>query len=87
MERISAWLNERRPLETSYALIHNDYKYDNVVLDPTDVTRIVGVLDWEMLPSVIHSLISAQSWPTGSTHKIPKNCSTSAGGLQHCLEL
>jgi aminoglycoside phosphotransferase (APT) family kinase protein len=48
VERISVWLNEHRPLESSCALIHNDYKYDNVVLDPTDVTRIVGVLDWEM---------------------------------------
>jgi aminoglycoside phosphotransferase (APT) family kinase protein len=48
VERISVWLNERRPRETSHALIHNDYKYDNIVLDPTDITRIVGVLDWEM---------------------------------------
>jgi len=48
VERISLWLNERRPRETTYALIHNDYKYDNVVLDPSDITRIVGVLDWEM---------------------------------------
>jgi aminoglycoside phosphotransferase (APT) family kinase protein len=30
------------------SLVHNDYKYDNVVLDPTDITKIVGVLDWEM---------------------------------------
>ena len=29
-------------------LIHNDYKYDNVVLDPGDITKIIGVLDWEM---------------------------------------
>ena len=29
-------------------VIHNDFKYDNIVLDPNDVTRIVGVLDWEM---------------------------------------
>jgi aminoglycoside phosphotransferase (APT) family kinase protein len=48
VERISVWLIEQRPCETSSALIHNDYKYDNVVLDPTDITRIVGVLDWEM---------------------------------------
>jgi len=46
--RISVWLNERRPREAPYTLIHNDYKYDNVVLDPADITRIVGVLDWEM---------------------------------------
>ncbi|MFZ1139998.1 MAG: phosphotransferase family protein, partial [Candidatus Sulfotelmatobacter sp.] len=48
VESISVWLNERRPCETSYALIHNDYKYDNIVLDPIDITTIVGVLDWEM---------------------------------------
>ena len=30
------------------ALVHNDYKYDNVVLDPADPTRVVAVLDWEM---------------------------------------
>ena len=48
VERISIWLNERKPRETGSALIHNDYKYDNIALDPADVTRIVGVLDWEM---------------------------------------
>jgi len=48
VERISAWLPERMPASHDTALIHNDYKYDNVVLDPGDATRIVGVLDWEM---------------------------------------
>jgi len=35
---------------TAAALIHNDYKYDNLVLDPEDlgVGKIIGVLDWEM---------------------------------------
>jgi aminoglycoside phosphotransferase (APT) family kinase protein len=36
------------PVSTGAALIHNDYKYDNVVLDPNDLTKIIGVLDWEM---------------------------------------
>jgi len=48
VERISAWLIERMPISQETALIHNDYKYDNVVLDPNDATKIVGVLDWEM---------------------------------------
>ena len=48
VERISAWLVNRMPVSHHTALIHNDYKYDNVVLDPDDVTKIVGVLDWEM---------------------------------------
>jgi len=29
-------------------LIHNDYKYDNMILPREDVTKIIGVLDWEM---------------------------------------
>jgi aminoglycoside phosphotransferase (APT) family kinase protein len=46
--RISAWLTDHMPPESEPTLIHNDYKYDNIVLDPNDITRIVGVLDWEM---------------------------------------
>jgi aminoglycoside phosphotransferase (APT) family kinase protein len=45
---ISAWLNQHIPGHSDLALIHNDYKYDNVVLDSDDITKIVGVLDWEM---------------------------------------
>jgi aminoglycoside phosphotransferase (APT) family kinase protein len=30
------------------ALLHNDYKYDNLVLDAAHPTRIAAVLDWEM---------------------------------------
>jgi aminoglycoside phosphotransferase (APT) family kinase protein len=48
VKHISVWLTDRMPLSHETALIHNDYKYDNVVLDPGDVTKIVGVLDWEM---------------------------------------
>jgi len=48
VERISNWLSLRTPASYDAALVHNDYKYDNLVLDPNDATRIVGVLDWEM---------------------------------------
>jgi len=48
VERISSWLVEHMPASSEAALIHNDYKYDNVVLDPADITKIIGVLDWEM---------------------------------------
>ncbi len=46
--RVAEWLAETMPAESGAALIHNDYKLDNVVLDPADPTRIIGVLDWEM---------------------------------------
>jgi aminoglycoside phosphotransferase (APT) family kinase protein len=48
VERTAAWLAEHLPGEVGAALIHNDYKYDNLVLAPDDLSRIVGVLDWEM---------------------------------------
>jgi len=48
IERISSWLVGHLPKSGEAALIHNDYKYDNMVLESTDVTKIIGVLDWEM---------------------------------------
>jgi len=48
VEKISAWMQQHMPTTNASSLIHNDYKYDNVVLDAMDITKIVGVLDWEM---------------------------------------
>jgi aminoglycoside phosphotransferase (APT) family kinase protein len=48
VQRIAAWLTNHIPATSDAVLIHNDYKFDNVVLDVEDTTRIVGVLDWEM---------------------------------------
>jgi aminoglycoside phosphotransferase (APT) family kinase protein len=47
-DRIAVWLGENMPKTSTAALIHNDYKLDNVVLDADDPTKIIGVLDWEM---------------------------------------
>ena len=48
-EKVISWLKEKMPPESSRsALIHNDYKFDNVVLDPNHPLKIIGVLDWEM---------------------------------------
>jgi aminoglycoside phosphotransferase (APT) family kinase protein len=48
MNETAGWLLRHMPDESGASLIHNDYKFDNVVLDPNDLTRIVAVLDWEM---------------------------------------
>ena len=48
VEKIAAWMQQHMPSTSGVSLIHNDYKYDNVVLDSNDITTIVGVLDWEM---------------------------------------
>ena len=48
MDRIASWLTENIPEVSDASVIHNDYKYDNLLLDPDDLTKIVAVLDWEM---------------------------------------
>ena len=50
VESAAAWLAERVDAHERgrAALVHNDFKYDNLVLDPEDLTRVVAVLDWEM---------------------------------------
>lgn len=46
---VLAWLERHRPAgERRICVIHNDFRFDNVVLDPADPLSIVGVLDWEM---------------------------------------
>jgi len=47
-ERVMQWLELKMPSETRACLIHGDFRFDNVVLDPQDPLRVIGVLDWEM---------------------------------------
>ncbi|MEO6334955.1 MAG: phosphotransferase family protein [Pyrinomonadaceae bacterium] len=50
IETVIEWLNNNIPPESGGAcLVHNDYKFDNVMLDPADLTRVTAVLDWEMV--------------------------------------
>jgi len=48
LEEVATWLDENKPGEKGASLIHNDYKFDNLVLNPQDLTQILAVLDWEM---------------------------------------
>lgn len=47
MNQSAEWLQANKPESTRVAFIHNDYKYDNLVLDPK-TRSIKAVLDWEM---------------------------------------
>jgi aminoglycoside phosphotransferase (APT) family kinase protein len=47
MTEVAAWLAAHRPADNAPALIHNDFKFDNVIFDP-GLGSITGVLDWEM---------------------------------------
>ena len=45
---VFAWLTEKLPAPLPPALLHNDWKFDNLLVDVTDPSIIRGVLDWEM---------------------------------------
>ncbi|MDZ7896932.1 MAG: phosphotransferase family protein [Arcicella sp.] len=48
MVETATWLRANMPLPQAPAFVHNDYKYDNIILNPDDLTEVLGVLDWEM---------------------------------------
>lgn len=48
IEETAKWLEANFPPDSGSVLVHNDYKFDNVVLSGDDLTQIIGVLDWEM---------------------------------------
>ena len=48
LDHVAAWLDAHRPPDRGVALVHNDFKFDNLVLDRRDLPRVVAILDWEM---------------------------------------
>jgi len=47
-EFVINWLQNNQPKENSSSLIHNDFKYDNVMFKDNSWTEINTILDWEM---------------------------------------
>src|SRR5262245_8119021 len=49
MDRLARWLAERVPPDPVVpAVVHGDFKLDNVLLNPLDLARVEAVFDWEM---------------------------------------
>jgi aminoglycoside phosphotransferase (APT) family kinase protein len=48
MAPVLDWLARTLPRERAGALLHNDYRLDNCLLDIADPAHIVAVLDWDM---------------------------------------
>ena len=72
-EGIMAWLEENRPPDSGPGcIVHNDFRLDNVVLDPDDPMRIVGVLDWEMATLGDPLMDLGASLRTGWSRVIPR---------------
>ena len=47
-EKVMKWLDRNQPTKYDLSLIHNDFKYDNVVFEDDSWKKISAVLDWEM---------------------------------------
>lgn len=48
VEEVYEWCRRNMPEDVGAVLIHNDYKFDNLILDTNDISKVIGVLDWEM---------------------------------------
>ena len=47
MDRLIDWLPPHIPPESAPAIVHGDYRMDNLVFHKTE-PRVIGVLDWEL---------------------------------------
>jgi aminoglycoside phosphotransferase (APT) family kinase protein len=47
VQRVASWLKVHRPPQERAALVHGDFKFTNVVFDPSRPV-LIGVLDWEL---------------------------------------
>jgi aminoglycoside phosphotransferase (APT) family kinase protein len=48
MEQLIDFLLKNMPLERYPAFLHNDFKYDNLILSPENPSEIKAILDWEL---------------------------------------
>lgn len=47
-DELAAWLVARLPASPSPTLLHNDWRLDNMAVDPADPGRCTAVYDWDM---------------------------------------
>ena len=45
---LSEWISRDIPESPPATIVHNDYKLNNLLLNPEDLTEVRAVLDWEM---------------------------------------
>ena len=46
--KVMKWMEAQQPVSYDHTLIHNDFKYDNVVFKGATWKKIAAILDWEM---------------------------------------
>ena len=48
VEPLTEWISRDIPESPPATIIHNDYKLNNLILNPDDLTEVRAVVDWEM---------------------------------------
>jgi aminoglycoside phosphotransferase (APT) family kinase protein len=48
VESLTEWISRDIPESSPATIIHNDYKLNNLILNPDDLTEVRAVVDWEM---------------------------------------
>lgn len=48
LDTVMAWLDAHQPADAGMCLIHNDFRFDNMVLSADDPTQVRALLDWEL---------------------------------------
>lgn len=93
VDQLCSWLESNIPEDQRISLIHNDFKFDNVVMDLSGGGKIKAILDWEMA-TVGHPWMdlgtSLAYWvePNDGPYLKPFNISHLPGGIsrQQVLE-
>ncbi len=84
MEHVIKWLKAELPSDSAAAIIHNDFRFDNLVYSAEDMVTAVGVLDWEM--STIGDPLSDLAVTLAYWRQVSDGPSTSAAACFLCTE-
>jgi aminoglycoside phosphotransferase (APT) family kinase protein len=75
MEKLAEWLPRNLPPDAGHAIVHGDYKLDNVILHPSE-PRVVAILDWELSttgdPLADFTYLSMPWWAQGGFEANPE---------------
>lgn len=77
MERLLAWLPNHLPTLETVAIVHGDYRFENVIFHPRE-PRVIAVLDWELatLGDPLSDIAYAALW-----HRLPPHAFGGLGGV------
>lgn len=48
VDQLCAWFQHHIPADERVALVHNDFKFDNLIFSSTTSPKVKAILDWEM---------------------------------------